>query len=127
MQPRTATIDLAAARGAQWIVGRLTCWRDRAGLPVDPPEDVAEPYALELGGKFEDAADFWREHGCPYEAALVLGRADDEYAMRRAHDELLGLGAYATGAAPWPARCGSGASGPCVAGRGRVPGATPPA
>jgi DNA-binding CsgD family transcriptional regulator len=93
------TLDLAAARGAEWIVGRLACWRDRAGLPVGKPEGTAEPYALELSGKYEQAADVWRDRGCPYEAAVVLGRADDEYAMRRAHDDLLGLGAFATAGA----------------------------
>ena len=39
------------------------------------------------------AAAAWRTAGCPYEAALALGETDDEDALRRALDELQGLGA----------------------------------
>jgi DNA-binding CsgD family transcriptional regulator/tetratricopeptide (TPR) repeat protein len=102
-----STLALAVHRGAAWVAGRLACWRDRAGLGTDPPDGgpesvreltdaVAEPFALELAGKYQDAAEIWRERGCPFEAAVVLGRADDEHAMRRSHDELLALGAFAT-------------------------------
>ena len=92
-----ATLELAVERRATWITGRLACWRDRAGLdPGTLADAIPEPFALELAGKFQDAAEVWRERGCPFEAALVLGRADDELAMRRSHDELLALGAFAT-------------------------------
>jgi DNA-binding NarL/FixJ family response regulator len=52
---------------------------------------VAEPWALQLTGDWEGAAERWSAIGCPYEAALALGDSDDEAALRRALDELRGL------------------------------------
>jgi DNA-binding NarL/FixJ family response regulator len=39
------------------------------------------------------AAELWAEIGCPYEAALALGDADDEGALRQALGELQEMGA----------------------------------
>ncbi len=89
---------LAERRGARWISGEIAVWRRRAGADVDPGADVPEPYALELAGAHEQAADGWTALGCPYEAALALAGAEDEAALRRAHDELRGLGATAAAA-----------------------------
>jgi DNA-binding CsgD family transcriptional regulator len=75
------------------LAGELVDWRRRAGLDHDVRVDVAEPYALQLAGEWARAAERWREIGCPYEAALALADADDEDALRRALDELHGLGA----------------------------------
>jgi DNA-binding NarL/FixJ family response regulator len=58
----------------------------------DVPEGVAEPYAAELAGEWERAAELWAGLGCPYEAALALAAAADEDALRRSFDELQGLG-----------------------------------
>ena len=89
---------LAERRGARWITGEIAVWRRRAGADVDPGADVPEPYALELAGAHEQAAERWTALGCPYEAALALAGAEDEAAQRRAHDELRGLGATAAAA-----------------------------
>jgi ATP/maltotriose-dependent transcriptional regulator MalT len=86
---------LARQRHATWLSGEVAVWRRRAGGEADPDADVAEPFALELAGEFEQAAECWRAIGCPYEAALALAGAGDEAAQRRAHDELRGLGANA--------------------------------
>src|SRR5205085_46763 len=70
---------LALARGcrARWVVGDLAYWRRRAGVRERiPTQEVAEPYALSLGGQWAEAATMWREIGCPYEAALALSDAD---------------------------------------------------
>jgi DNA-binding CsgD family transcriptional regulator/tetratricopeptide (TPR) repeat protein len=78
-----------AVRGrALWWAGELACWRLRAGVEEDPPPLVAEPWALQLTGDWEGAAERWSAIGCPYEAALALGDSDDEAALRRALDEL---------------------------------------
>jgi DNA-binding CsgD family transcriptional regulator/tetratricopeptide (TPR) repeat protein len=86
-------LALAKRRRAPWATGELACWRRRAGHdePIDAP--VAEPCAAELAGDWEGAASLWDEVGCPYEAALALASADDDDALRRAHDALQGLGA----------------------------------
>jgi DNA-binding NarL/FixJ family response regulator len=44
------------------------------------------------------AAEYWRGHRRPYEAALALSEADDERALRESLDELNRLGARATAA-----------------------------
>jgi DNA-binding CsgD family transcriptional regulator/tetratricopeptide (TPR) repeat protein len=86
-------LALARERVAPWLVGEMAAWRRRAGLEAALPAEAAEPYALQLAGRPTEAAALWREVGCPYEAALALADADGEEPMRRAHAELLALGA----------------------------------
>jgi DNA-binding CsgD family transcriptional regulator len=90
-----AALDLARARGAAWLVGELALWRWRAGLAAAEPDGVAEPYRLELQGKWRAAAELWDRLGCPYAAALALASSNDEEAMRQALAELQRLGARA--------------------------------
>jgi hypothetical protein len=49
--------------------------------------------ALEIASDWSAAAGKWRALGCPYEAALALGEADDQDALRQAFDELRAFGA----------------------------------
>jgi DNA-binding NarL/FixJ family response regulator len=70
-------------------------WRGRAGIEEPSPPQVAEPYALELAGEHERAAEAWLRLGCRYEAALALAHADGEAPQRRALAELQELGAAA--------------------------------
>ena len=74
-------------------MGELACWRRRVGIDEGVPPGVAEPYALQLEGEWERAAELWRALGFPYEAALALADADEEEPLRRALDELRALGA----------------------------------
>jgi DNA-binding NarL/FixJ family response regulator len=57
------------------------------------PSWAAEPFALQMAGKWDRAAERWAEIGCPYESALALADADDDDALRRALEELQTLGA----------------------------------
>ena len=76
------------------VAGELAYWRWRAGLDDDIPGGlVAEPYRLSIAGDWARAAELWSDIGCPYEAALALGDADDEAALRQALDKLRTLGA----------------------------------
>jgi DNA-binding CsgD family transcriptional regulator/tetratricopeptide (TPR) repeat protein len=84
---------LALQRGAGWPLGELACWRWRAGLLDEPPAAAAEPYAREISGDWQRAAELWDEIGCPYEAALARSEADDQNVLRGAHDELQRMGA----------------------------------
>jgi DNA-binding CsgD family transcriptional regulator/tetratricopeptide (TPR) repeat protein len=88
----TATIELAHRRGALWEVGELAAWRKRCGVAEDVTE-VAEPYAAELAGDHERAAELWTRLDCPYEAALALAGAGDAEALRRALAGFQELGA----------------------------------
>jgi DNA-binding CsgD family transcriptional regulator len=88
-----AALTLAVERDAAWLVGQLALWRRRAGIDEPAPSPVAEPYALELAGRAHEAAEAWRSLGCPYEAALALGHARGERALRQSLDDLQALGA----------------------------------
>jgi DNA-binding CsgD family transcriptional regulator/tetratricopeptide (TPR) repeat protein len=68
--------ELAQRRQEGWMTGELAVWRRRAGVEEPVPAAIAEPYALELAGRTEEAAAFWTARGCPYEAALARGDVD---------------------------------------------------
>ncbi len=88
--------DAALARsirqGAWRDAGELCRWRWRAGVRERVP-GVAGPDAATLAGDWATAARLWSELGCPYEAALALGDADDDDALARGLRELHRLGA----------------------------------
>jgi DNA-binding CsgD family transcriptional regulator len=87
-------LALARIRRSRWVAAELLSWRRRAGI-VDQisDDDAPGPYALEFARDWSAAATQWRELGCPYEAALALGEADDHDALRQAFDELRAVGA----------------------------------
>jgi DNA-binding CsgD family transcriptional regulator/tetratricopeptide (TPR) repeat protein len=91
-------LSLAVERGAHWYIGQLACWRRRAGFDEPVAVAVPEPHALELAGDAEEAAAAWDRLGCPYDAALARAASDAVDTLRRAHDELVELGAHATAA-----------------------------
>lgn len=75
-----------------WACGEVGFWMWRHGLIDGPPENAAEPFALQMAGDWEGAANRWREIGCPYEAAMALGDGSVE-AQMEALDILDRLGA----------------------------------
>jgi len=87
--------DVALRQGVAWPIGELAHWRWRAGLESEVPRGAPEPYAAQIAGDWARAAELWTEIGCPYEAALALADAEDDDALRRAHEELQRLGAPA--------------------------------
>jgi DNA-binding CsgD family transcriptional regulator/tetratricopeptide (TPR) repeat protein len=89
----TGALALAVERAAGWRAGELAVWRRRAGLAEQSPPVVDGPFALELAGRAQAAAERWTELGGPYEAALALAAADDEDLLRRSFDEFQRLGA----------------------------------
>jgi DNA-binding CsgD family transcriptional regulator len=92
-QVTDAALTLALDRGDPWAVGELACWRWRAGALDESPPSAAEPYARQISGDWQGAAELWQEIGCPYEAALARAEADDDETLRRAWDDLRRLGA----------------------------------
>jgi DNA-binding CsgD family transcriptional regulator/tetratricopeptide (TPR) repeat protein len=67
--------------GDEWLTGELLVLRRRAGIAEQTPtEAVAEPYQLELAGRFRDAADAWEGRCQPYERAWALVQADADSA-----------------------------------------------
>lgn len=88
-----AALDLAVQRRAPWVMGALADWRRKAGIDEAPPAGAAEPYAFQLAGAWEQAADAWSKLGCPYEAALARAEVGEEESLRHALEELQRLGA----------------------------------
>jgi DNA-binding CsgD family transcriptional regulator len=104
-----APVDFAVERTTPWLVGELAVWRRRAGLAMDggmgptdplaaqlaggPERDAVGQLALQLSGKPREAAELWRQIGCPYEAALALADVDQEDALPQALEQLQQLGA----------------------------------
>jgi DNA-binding CsgD family transcriptional regulator/tetratricopeptide (TPR) repeat protein len=88
------TLALALERDDPWAVGELCAWRRRAGVEDDvEPGSAAEPFALELAGRWEAAAECWDELGCPYEAALARADSRVEAALHEALAVFQRLGA----------------------------------
>jgi DNA-binding CsgD family transcriptional regulator len=87
------TYDLACRLREPRIAGWLACWRARAGLPVEPPDDVPERFRLQLDGEPEAAAELLRAEGADYDAAIALVPSSEGSLLRAAHDQLRALGA----------------------------------
>jgi DNA-binding CsgD family transcriptional regulator len=88
-----AAMALALEIGEPYSLGELAVWRRRAGIEEEIDIEVAPPYAAELAGEHERAAELWNELGGPYDAALALAGSDDEDALRQSLDALQELGA----------------------------------
>lgn len=71
-----AVLPLALDKAHPWLVGELACWGARAGLTDLPVAACAPPHALELTGRWQEAADAWAQLGCPYEQAGALEQGD---------------------------------------------------
>lgn len=73
----SAAFELARAKGHPWFLGELAYWLWRAGELKEAPPGCAEPFALQIGGRWREAAAAWEALGCPYEAARALADGDE--------------------------------------------------
>ena len=87
------TYDLACRLNEATSAGWLACWRARAGLQVEPPDDVPVRFRLQLDGDFEGASALLKAEGADYDAAIALVPSSDGPLLRAAHEQLLALGA----------------------------------
>jgi ATP/maltotriose-dependent transcriptional regulator MalT len=73
-----AAIELARAKGHPWHLGELAWWLSRAGVQPGPDDiaKAAEPWRLQLQGRWREAAGAWLAHECPFEAARALLDSD---------------------------------------------------
>jgi DNA-binding CsgD family transcriptional regulator/tetratricopeptide (TPR) repeat protein len=76
-----------------WLHGELAAWLGRLGHRVEPHQQMPAPYSLELADRYAEAADVWRELGCPFEEAVALTWTGEEESMRRALEIFGRLGA----------------------------------
>jgi DNA-binding CsgD family transcriptional regulator/tetratricopeptide (TPR) repeat protein len=77
-----AAYQLALEQEHPWWTGELAVLRRRAGID-EPAPPVKEPHSLELAGEYERLAEWWKERGCPYEAAVALAHTDPATALAR--------------------------------------------
>jgi DNA-binding CsgD family transcriptional regulator/tetratricopeptide (TPR) repeat protein len=80
-----AAFDLARAKRHPWHIGELAWWQSQAG--ITPPPDAtgaAEPWRLQLQGRWREASDAWLALECPYEAARALLESTDPVDLRDA-------------------------------------------
>jgi DNA-binding CsgD family transcriptional regulator len=97
----SAAFDLARAKAHPWHLGELSSWQVKAGLPQPDVDGAAEPWRLQLEGRWQAASDAWLALDCPYEAARALLESDDVASVAEAHatfDRLGALPAAATAA-----------------------------
>jgi len=59
-----------------WFVGELGYWRRCAGEAIEGSDCAAAPYALQIAGRWREAAAAWQTLGCPYEQARALADGD---------------------------------------------------
>jgi len=69
---------VAASRDDAWLGGELTYWLHLGGAVDIPPAPCAEPFELQISGRFREAANAWAALGCPYEQARALGEGDTQ-------------------------------------------------
>jgi len=91
-------LQLACKLGSAPLAAELAVWRRRAGIEEPGPSPIAGPFALQIAGRHELAEGKWRKQHCAYDAALAAADTGDEPSLRRALDELQGLGASAAAA-----------------------------
>jgi DNA-binding NarL/FixJ family response regulator len=74
----SAALELARRHRHPWHVGELSYWLWRAGVEGAPPAECAEPYRLQIAGKWNEAARAWARLECPYEQARALADGNAE-------------------------------------------------
>ena len=76
--------ELGLKHADSWIQGELAFWLWRHGRLDHVPARVARPFALQMAGDWQAAAQAWEEIGCPYEQAMALADSDAEGPLRTA-------------------------------------------
>lgn len=83
-EPEQALDELAPAyeraldTDSEWARGEIGFWMWRVGAIDGPPDGAAEPFALQMAGQWHEAAEAWREIGCPYEVAMALADGSEQ-------------------------------------------------
>jgi DNA-binding CsgD family transcriptional regulator len=88
-------LALRTERLPPWSAGVVLVWAHRAGAALPGPRELPEPLRRELAGDHAAAAAIWEGRGAVYQAVMARAFSGDERLLRRAHSELLELGAHA--------------------------------
>ena len=71
-----AVWEMVSERCSPWLVGEIAYWLHQADALDAMPKSCAEPFALQITGRWRDAAEAWEKLGCPYERARALVEGD---------------------------------------------------
>lgn len=88
-----SVLDLAIQKKHIWFTGELAYWLWKMGESAHLPFKVAKPFALQIEGRWQEAADSWEALHCPYEQARSLAESEDETALKEALSMFQELGA----------------------------------
>ena len=91
--PITGAHQLAMDAQQPWITDELAFWMWRANGVVEALEGPETPYALQMSGRWREAANAWAEIGCSYEQATALMDSSDPADLLEALAILDDLGA----------------------------------
>jgi DNA-binding CsgD family transcriptional regulator/tetratricopeptide (TPR) repeat protein len=72
------TLLLAARHNHPWFGGEFAYLMHRAGASDVPRAALAEPFRLQIEGRFREAESRWASLRCPYEQARALAEGDSE-------------------------------------------------
>jgi DNA-binding CsgD family transcriptional regulator/tetratricopeptide (TPR) repeat protein len=73
-----AALEIVGARDHPWFVGEIAYWMHCAGSQDIGRRKCAEPYAMQIRGRWREAASVWHRLGCAYEAARSLSEGDHD-------------------------------------------------
>ena len=76
-----------------WLDGEMAYWLWKIDPQEHAPTGAAEPFALQIDGRAQEAASAWDRLGCPYEAARARAETDRPDVVREALDAFAELGA----------------------------------
>lgn len=88
--------ELLGRPDCAWPAALLALWLRRLGLPVDVGVDLPAPYAAQLAGRTEEAAQWWRRTGNPFAEAMAYADSQVPEHRLRAVTLLDRLGAVGT-------------------------------
>lgn len=76
----SAGVELAVRKRHPWFASELLfwCWQGDGSLPGGLPDFCTQsPFAMEISGRWQEAAAAWRALKCPFEAARAMIEGDE--------------------------------------------------
>lgn len=86
--------DLVKVSNNPWAIGEIAFWLWKGGKLSEIPKQIAEPFLLQIEGKWAEAAGQWEKLKCAYEQALALSDGNEK-AMKKSVEIFENLGASA--------------------------------
>lgn len=84
---------LALALGQPWVSDELAFWMWRSGDTAVALDPTVTPFALQIAGRWLEAAREWQNIGCPYEYSTALLDSEEPKHLLEALETLDQLGA----------------------------------